>query len=173
MQGFHFLCLIIFPCTIKVSVKAQLSYVKLPEKQIADAVVEIITNSKETRAECNVYGLIDIPNNIRSSEVKAEIVEKTFSKKIPMRVETLDLVIKPTTTKRSCSFFLVEVFDDFLSLYKNLNNEKFKRHAFFIIVLIDGTIDEIKQIFEMLWHNQMFNTISIYRDKISVKIQTV
>ena len=74
--------------------------------------------------------------------------------------------IEPLTTKnyRKFSVFCIQEFLDFEKIYSKIDSRNFQHHGYFIIVLINGKIDEIEDIFEKMWTIHIFNVIVIYED---------
>lgn len=74
--------------------------------------------------------------------------------------------IEPLTTKnyRKFSIFCIQEFLDFERIYSKIDARNFQHHGYFIIVLINGKIDEIEEIFEKMWAVHIFNVIVIFED---------
>jgi hypothetical protein len=74
--------------------------------------------------------------------------------------------IEPLTTKnyRKFSVFCIQKFLDFEKIYTKIDARNFQHHGYYIIVLINGKIDEIEIIFEKLWEIHIFNVIIIFED---------
>ena len=67
--------------------------------------------------------------------------------------------------RKSLSIFVVENFQEFRKIYKNISREVFKFYRFFFIVLVNGEIPEIQKIFESLWTIQIFNVNLMFEDQ--------
>lgn len=158
--------------TLRDSAKSQLFYVDPFKILLSNAAIEIMKNSEDTRNYCSGFSLIDMPNDTKSSDVKGQMINNSFMRKFPIRVEFIDQVGPLQGRKRKCSFLLIKNIVDFEKLHVKLINDWFRIDGFFMIVMTERKIDETQRIAEILWNLQIYNSILIYQDEVSVKIET-
>jgi hypothetical protein len=71
------------------------------------------------------------------------------------------------------SIFSIKDFKSFQNVYKQLSVKSFWLNGFYIFVLVNGEIEEIDEIFELLWKLQIFNVNVMFEDENgSVAVKT-
>jgi hypothetical protein len=69
------------------------------------------------------------------------------------------------STAKQNSIFVVKNFNNFNEIYLKINPKSFKFSGLFLIVLVDGEIKEIEEIFMLLWKKQILNVIIMHEDE--------
>lgn len=115
-------------------------------------------------------GLIEVRS---TSDFRQELLRKIFSNsEIVLRQDTTQSFSRFKRQRRG-SMVLIRSFQDFLEMYSKLTSDTFKFNGIFMIVLIDGKIAEIPEIFSLLWKIRIFNSIVIFEsEKAEVFVQS-
>lgn len=79
-------------------------------------------------------------------------------------------ILKDTT--RSNVVMFVESFKSFQTIFKKMTRKKFNYEGFYLIVLTQGIIPEIQQIFQALWKIFIYNVDVLVDDGIAVLLLT-
>lgn len=75
-------------------------------------------------------------------------------------------------SRKSCTIFIIENLKEFLQAYEKITPNIFKLSGFYLIIVVNGKIPELKTLFELLWSIQIYNVNVIYHtnsDSIHVK----
>lgn len=163
-----------FVISLLDSADCQLFYVKPYKILLSDAAIGIMKNSEHIVKFCVGFSFIYMPYDAKSLDVKGQMIKNSFIRKIPIRIESFDQLgpLKGQGRKRKCSFILIKDIDDFEKLPVKLVNDSFRFDGFFVIVMTERKINETQRIAEILWSLHIYNSILIYEDEVSVKIQT-
>lgn len=73
---------------------------------------------------------------------------------------------------KRCSTIFVKSFQDFLIIYGKISPEIFRFNGFFLIVLVDGEILEIHEIFKLMWKIQIFKNVVFENNSGEVQVKT-
>jgi len=100
-------------------------------------------------------------NDFRDSFMKVLMDDSKFR----VRQQLIDHV-KQLATKTPRRFALIAMrnYSDFKKFHGKINPDNFDYQGHFILVLIQGKIPEIQQIFDDLWKLQVYNVIVIFED---------
>lgn len=74
--------------------------------------------------------------------------------------------------RKHSSIFLVTDFSEFKEIYRKITPEVFRLNGHYVIVLLKGEIDEIDEIFQLLWKILIYNVVVMFEEsseKILVK----
>lgn len=63
---------------------------------------------------------------------------------------------------RKCSVVLINTFEEFQGFYQSITMKRFQSNGLFIIVLMEGEILEIDDMFEAFWSIQIYNVIVVH-----------
>lgn len=63
------------------------------------------------------------------------------------------------------NIFLIDSYESFKILYKNLDPKRFDFRGYYLFVLINGPMNELGKIFEAMWHKRILNTYAVHADK--------
>lgn len=101
---------------------------------------------------------IVVPDDIDKSSIsmikdfKQQYLLKSFSSlKVIYRQDSSEKIRTITGRKKRCNIFIVKTFRDFLKIYSKTLTQTFKFSGFFLVVLVDGEIPKIEEIFRLLW----------------------
>jgi hypothetical protein len=94
-----------------------------------------------------------------------ELLKQNFlNSKVTLIQERWEFLKQFENQRRQNCVFVIKSFKDFQNLQQQLTATKFKFNGYFLIVSIDGEIQEIKEIFSLLWKLQIFNVNAIFED---------
>lgn len=78
-----------------------------------------------------------------------------------------------TRSRKRFPIILMERFDQFLEVYRRMDRNHFWLNGFYIIILLNGEIQEIDEIFSLLWKIQVFNVVIIFQhENETVEVKT-
>lgn len=103
-----------------------------------------------------------------------ELFSKSFeTSKIVFRLDTSGKISTVPGRKKRCNIFVIESFDGFLAIYNKITTSVFRLDGYYLIVLVDGEIEGLGEIFRLLWKIQIYNVIVIYQnDNFNVQLKT-
>lgn len=129
---------------------------------LSEAVVETVSKFWPSQFALNFMIPPTENRNLNFSDFVDEVSRKCF---IAQNVISKDLSsFKMKHPKRS-SLFLVEVFEDFLHLSTMISPKAFLFRGLYLIILINGEIPEIENIFKFFWNLQIYNVNVMFEDK--------
>lgn len=140
---------------------------------LVNAVNEVIINCYSNQAfETNLIST-ENQNMFATRDFQDELLMRSFAGfKVAIRQEIETRIKALPGRRRYFSILGVETFDEFLQMYKNLSPEHFWLNGFYLIVLVNGEISEIEDIFRLLWKLQIFNANIIYESGEAVLMKT-
>jgi hypothetical protein len=108
-----------------------------------------------------------VDSNFLIKDFQQEFLSESFSSaKIVFRQEVAGKISLNVNRKKLRSIFVIETFEDFMEIYEKLIlSKQFKFSGFFIIVMINGEIKEIEEIFSLLWQLQIFNVNAMFENE--------
>lgn len=100
------------------------------------------------------------------NDFKDELLKRTMIGEIRLvfRQDTSSKISVISGHRKRFATFIIESFDDYREIHKKITTEFFRSHAHIIIVLVNGEILEIDEIFQILWKLQMYNVVVLYED---------
>lgn len=152
---------------ISLGVNAQSFHLKVElTSNLVNSVNEIFTNFFSLRKiTLSVLSAAKFENSFRISDLVDELMAKSLNQsKVVFRHEKLDNVGKIYDGKRKCGIFLLEDFKGFKKIQKKISSDVFKFNGFYLLILINGKIQEIEEILKCFWEVQIFNVNIIYED---------
>lgn len=96
--------------------------------------------------------------------------DKFFNGTYLFRLDDFTQITKITHRLKVNNLILLDNYESFLVLEKNLTPNKFNFRGFYFIVFIEGLIDEIQIIANILFERMIYNAYVIYEDGGVVKI---
>lgn len=96
--------------------------------------------------------------------------EKYFNGTYVFRVDDFTQITKITHRLKVNNLILLDNYDSFLVLESNLTPNKFNFRGFYFFVFIEGLIDEIQKIADVLYEKMIFNAYAIYEFEGVVKV---
>lgn len=92
-----------------------------------------------------------------------ELLSRSFEKiNVVIRQESPTAFSLLRNRRRRCAIFVISRFEQFQRMYPKITREIFFFNGYFLIVLTNGTIPEIKEIFRLVWKLQMYNVNLMY-----------
>lgn len=103
-----------------------------------------------------------------------ELLAKSFGKIASVfRQETPKNLATIRGRKRRCAMFVIDRFEQFTAVYQRMSSKIFRFNGFFLIVLTNGIIHEIDEIFKLMWKLQIYNVNIIHEEEDkSVAVKT-
>lgn len=118
-----------------------------------------------------ISSISDYKNNFKINDFADEFLPKTFkSYEVSVRLGRFEWLTKITEGRRRCVVFFIESFLGFLEIYSAISPVNFRFNGFYIIVLTNGEIPEIENIFKLLWKIKIFNVNVMFDDKSGEEI---
>lgn len=118
-----------------------------------------------------------VPESYESFVIKdfnVELLSKSFIiSKIVFRLDTSKKILNVPGRKKRCNIFVIENFEGFLAIYQKITSRIFRLNGYYLIVLVDGEIKQLGEIFRLLWKIQIYNVIAIYQNEnLNVQLKT-
>ena len=143
--------------------------------QLALAVNKVIVKALANYSE-TVYFMSPDPRKLNSNLIRDfqhDVMAKAFSnQKVVYRQELTSNVLTTLRHKRRMMVFLAENFEDFVNEHKTIKSEIFMFHGLYVVVLVNGRILEIKNIFKLMWTIQIYNVIVMFEENNEVLVYT-
>lgn len=70
--------------------------------------------------------------------------------------------------KKKCNIFIIDKLNDFKEFQKFISPQFFDFRGNFLILFIDGTLEEIQEIFEVMWNFQILNVNAMFKSAMDV-----
>lgn len=156
---------------IKLSVSANFKKFS----SLAACVNEIIAEAFTIDVDTVTFILPESKYFFEVDDFKDELFKKISAKpNVAIHQELVSkLIDSPSRLQRRYIILLINSFKDFLKAFKVLSPELFRFNGYCIIALVNGEISEIEQMFSLLWNNQIYNVIVLFRnDDNAVLIKT-
>lgn len=80
--------------------------------------------------------------------------------------------ITMTSKYQKCIFMFINDFREFLKIHDGINEAYFGLKSNFIIVLMNGKVDQIGQMFQMMWKKYFINVAILFAESKAVQVQT-
>lgn len=88
-----------------------------------------------------------------------------FGTNLAFRYETLSGIKKVYGYRKKLVMIVIEKIDEFLDIYAKIDREIYALNGIYLIVLINGEIREVQEIFQLLWKLQIFNVIVMFENE--------
>ena len=72
--------------------------------------------------------------------------------------------IQPQSLQRKLNIFLVDSLKSFTSIYDKITAATFNYHGYYTIVWIDKKSNETSEVFELMWHKQIYNVVMLEKN---------
>ena len=110
-------------------------------------------------------------NTIR--DFKDALMMKVFvNPRVVFRQEMVGNILSIQKRRRRSTVFLVEEFEDFNAEHKIISSKYFRFNGLYLIVLVNGKIPEIEEIFKRMWKIQIYKVVLIYEEDDEVLVYT-
>lgn len=117
----------------------------------------ITSNSVET------LDVITADASMKARDFKEELFTAALeSCKDVIRHESASMLTLSPVFKRQNVILLIENFEDFSKFHQNMRPKLFKFNGFYLIVLVNGKINEIEKMFQLLWKLQVFRVFVVF-----------
>jgi Bacterial extracellular solute-binding proteins, family 3 len=137
--------------------------------KLIKAVEEITKNIFALKMSTNPTINLVSPESSASFALKDftnDLLPKSFlAMKFTVRNEEALHVIALKRGQRHKNIFVIEDFKGFLQIYAKIVPKNFKLNGHYLIVLINGQISEIQEMFKLLWKFQIFNVNVMFEDE--------
>lgn len=102
-------------------------------------------------------------DDVEISDFRDQLLVKILSTDLIMfRQDTTKKIGSMNGRRRLCTVFIIKSFNDFKQVLRLLAPEHYNFSGFYIVVLIDGEIAEIEEIFRLFWKLQIFNVLVLF-----------
>lgn len=131
---------------------------------LVDSVAEVVSEifSKTTKTT-NIISSSKV-DNCSVKDFYDQILSKNVTYPFVYRQESLKVSSLPGRWKR-CVVLVAQNFQEFMNIFLKITPQTFNFRGQYLIVLINGEIPEIRQMFELLWKIQIYNANVVYEDK--------
>lgn len=100
------------------------------------------------------------------SDFKNEFLSRSFkSLKSLFRHDISSQLTVLRHRQRRVGILLIEALDDFKEILLNFSSKIFQYSGYYIIALVEGEIQEIEEIFKLLWKTRIYNVVVMYESK--------
>lgn len=131
---------------------------KEPEVEISSRAISIAIE-----ATCLMKTTtVDICLLSNDTDINIDHIIKYLSTK-PVRLETSQNLAKGKELKK-CNIFVVNSFNEFEQFQKFLSPEIFDFRGNFLIIIINGQVNEIHNIFKIMWKLQIVNVNALFKN---------
>lgn len=137
------------------------------EEKLSDCVIKIVTNEFENL--CDVSSIVYEKESRDNFKVNDLITEALRISDAVIHIESVGNINATSVKVKVCSVIIIDTFYSFLKLSKKLSPNFFSFSGYYAIILLDGKIDEIDQIFNLLWKKQIYNIIMSYIEHSKLK----
>lgn len=167
----RFLCSVLTFLCLWCVVESTISLIQCNNKKLFDGVNEVIEKIFVNYAE--TINLI-APDNSELLDFKDKLLQVIFEKpKLAVRQESASRLANTSRQPRRNLIFLVGKFEDFTEIEQNISPQIFHFNGLYLIVLTNGLIDKLEDLFKVLWAHQIFNVLVMFKDKThSVLVET-
>lgn len=98
--------------------------------------------------------------SVSTNDFKDELLRKSSG--AIYRQESASKIQLLRGRKRHFSIFFIESFEEFIEIYNVITAKSFRLNGYYLIVLVKGEIEEVQEIFKLLWKLQIFNVNVIF-----------
>lgn len=142
-------------------------YLTEENTRLSETVMEVITSSYAPKTSTiNIIFTIESYTDLMDTIVK----ETSELKESATLLESAEAISDKSL--RIWNVILIDSFKGFLSIYEKMSPSLFEFHGFYTIVLTRGCIEEIEEIFELLWIKQIYNVAILFSDESQVRAFT-
>lgn len=124
-------------------------------------VVKSATSGRVTATNLITTGTSDEPRKF----IDVLLLKLSINPMNAFRLLTSPKIVALKSLRRRSSVFVIESFQEFTEIYKNIKPNVFKFSGLYLIVLVSGEIPEIEQIFKLLWKLQIYNSDVMFQDE--------
>lgn len=147
---------------------------KWTAKNLSLALVKLIDEvwANEKKMTVNfIKGTAD-PKNIFLNDVIDEVsLGSSLLAKITFQIESINSFKYDSMQPKSSTIFLMETFQDFIETRSIITSKMFRlRSGNFLIVLLNGKIKEIEEIFREFWKLRVFNANVVFVEKSGIVV---
>jgi len=146
------------------------SKIALSESNEASSINKIVAAMLEALSgeKCLTFNVITATEKLHESKAKAlrndiAIINSRLGK-ASLRLDDGDKLEIQSNRLKRCSFILVDSFESFAEFHKQISWKLFKFEGYFVVILVNGAILEIAQMFELFWNIQIYNVDVVYED---------
>lgn len=162
---FKFICLAVFCSFLLFSFSEKFDKFSLPVSRLENLAEAVNEVAKVLSRKASTVDLIT-EGPRRSFDFKEKLLLRIFAMPGIVMTQETPARISSRSIRKQRIIFLFETFDEFSKLYKNLLRKSFKFDGFYLIVLTNGRISQMAQIFSLLWKIQIFNVDVVFEDKM-------
>lgn len=139
------------------------------ETSLVNAVHKVVTEVFPNEISTVNFIYPESSENYAKRDFLAKLLFKSFiNADIAVR---LDNAVRTTTIKgrrKRGTFFLIAQYDEFETIYQKASKSMLKSSGLFVIILMNGEIPEIQEIFELLWKIQIFNVNVMFQSSTGI-----
>jgi hypothetical protein len=130
--------------------------------QLIDAVDVMIRKMvKYNFQTVNFISALNESADLRMSAVKSEILRRNQIS-YGIKVSNFMKIKDESPLRKRYSVFLLDSIENFRKLNAEINHKKFQFRGVFILVLVNGYIQELDQVFDAMWSRSISNIYSLY-----------
>lgn len=101
--------------------------------------------------------------NFDVSDFKNNLLSMSFiGSKFVIRQESADKISQLSGIQRRTAVLIIRSFAEFLDIYKRISSNLFMFNGNYLIVLVNGEISEIPDMFQLSWKLQIYNVVVMY-----------
>lgn len=139
---------------------------KQQHSKLADVLVEIIM--KVFTGQSTATNII--VKDSRNLHCVADFIDELLAKfatvpKASFRLVSASRIFAVSERRRRAIAILIETFDDFTEILREISSKVFKFSGYYAVVLTDGEIPEVEDIFKLFWKRQIYNVIVIFQNQ--------
>ena len=122
----------------------------------------------------DILNIIPASLSLNVSDFKDEFLARAFmTSNVVIRQELGSALAADEVRKRRNAIFILENFDDFCVIFKKLTSALFELNGSYLIILINGNISKIQDMFNLLWQKQVFNVAVLHKtDNKTIQVKT-
>ncbi|CRL04599.1 CLUMA_CG017667, isoform A [Clunio marinus] len=133
---------------------------------LVDAASEIISNHFKSNAV--TINFISALTNETKCE-RSFLINNLIAQCDVVFVEDIDVITK---RHRLYNVIFIDTFQSFLRLFRRLTSKYFVIDGYFLMIFINGPIDELGEITKSLWNNFIFNVAFLAQTEYELNIST-
>lgn len=163
-------CFVLFACSESFSDALQLElFVKPPPKAVNKDLINI-TNLITEKIFMKHFPVANIIFTVENSKDRyfinfCTLLLRANNGFIIYRLDAHTNIIHIDNRTKTNNIFLIDSYESFKVLYKNLDPKRFDFRGYYLFVLINGPMLELGKIFEAMWHKRILNTYAVHADK--------
>jgi Ligated ion channel L-glutamate- and glycine-binding site len=141
---------------LKTNVKTNTNLVSAVNYVVDEVFATSITTENLISSENEAIFLI--------KDFKDKLLKKT-SNKVAFRQENSSNLKAVMRRKRLYNILLAVSFESFMDIYEKMSPMLFRMNGYYLVILINGRIAEIHEMFKHLWKFQIFNVNVMFQDE--------